>query len=200
MMEYPLTLHSIRERLRQYCAGVEIVTRLTNTSIHRYTYADFYRRAKALASALKGRGLQPGDRVATLCWNHYAHMEAYFGVPVAGGVVHTLNLRLHPQELAFIVNHAQDRFLIVDDVLLPLWCQFADKTSVERVFVVNHEKKELPSGMEDYEALVAEARTDLPGRLPDENDAAAMCFTSGTTGNAKGVVYSHRAIVLHAMA
>jgi fatty-acyl-CoA synthase len=200
MMDYPLTLHSILERLPQYYAGVEVVSRLPNTSIHRYTYADFYRRAKALASALKGRGLQPGDRVATLCWNHYAHMEAYFGVPVAGGVVHTLNLRLHPQELAFIVNHAQDRFLIVDDVLLPLWRQFADKTSVERVFVINHEKTQLPSGMEDYDVLLAKGRTNLPGRLPDENDAAAMCFTSGTTGNSKGVVYSHRAIVLHALA
>ena len=200
MMDYPLTLHSILERLPQYYAGVEVVSRLPDASVHRYTYAGFYRRARALAEALQRRGLQPGDRVATLCWNHYTHMEAYFGVPVAGGVVHTLNLRLHPHELAFIVNHAQDRFLIVDDVLLPLWQQFANKTSVERVFVVNHEKKPLSPGTEDYEALLAEARGDFDLRKPDENDAAAMCFTSGTTGNSKGVVYSHRAIVLHALA
>ena len=88
---------------------------------------DFYRRAKALAEALQRAGLQPGDRVATLCWNHYAHLEAYFGVPAAGGVVHTLNLRPHAQELAYIVNHAQDRFLIVDDVLLPLLNSFVTR-------------------------------------------------------------------------
>src|SRR5262249_62222895 len=105
MMDYPLTLHSILERLPQYYGGVEIVSRLPNTSIHRYAYADFYRRAKALASALKGRGLQPGDRVATLCWNHYAHMEAYFDLPVAGGVAHTLILSLRAQLLAFLAMH-----------------------------------------------------------------------------------------------
>ena len=200
MMDYPLTLHSILERLPQYYAKVEVVSRLPDSSVHRYTYADFYRRTRALAEALQGCGLRPGDRVATLCWNHYAHMEAYFGVPAAAGVVHTLNLRLHPHELAFIVNHAQDRFLIVDDVLLPLWQQFADKTSVERVFVIRHEKKSLPAGSEDYEELLSQARGNFSYPKTDENDAAAMCFTSGTTGNSKGVVYSHRAIVLHALA
>ncbi len=108
MMDFPLTLHSVLERIPKLYAGVEIVSRLPDASLHRYTYGDFFRRAKALAEALGSAGLQPGDRVATLCWNHYAHMEAYFGVPAAGGVVHTLNLRLHPQELAFIVNHAED--------------------------------------------------------------------------------------------
>src|SRR5260370_4628576 len=157
MMDYPLTLHSVLERVPSLYSGVEMVSRLPDGSIHRYTYAEFVRRAKALAEALQREGLRPGDRVATLCWNHYAHMEAYFGVPAAGGVVHTLNLRLHPQELAFIVNHAEDRFLIVDDVLLPLWQQFQDKTKVERVFVVNHEKGPLPSGSEDYVKLLSQA-------------------------------------------
>src|SRR5215467_9900802 len=200
MMDYPLTLHTILERIPRLYAGVEIVSRLPDGSIHRYTYSDFYRRARALAEALEGAGLTSGDRVATLCWNHYAHIEAYFGVPAAGGVVHTLNLRLHPQELRFIVNHAQDRFLIVDDVLLPLWQQFADKTQVERVFVINHGKKPLASGLYDYEELLAQARGKFSYPTSDENDAAAMCFTSGTTGNSKGVVYSHRAIILHALA
>src|ERR1041385_6228509 len=120
MMDYPLTLQAILERIPKTYPAVEIVSRLPDGSLYRYTYLDFYRRAKSLAEALHRAGLQPGDRVGTLCWNHYAHLEAYFGVPAAGGVVHTLNLRLHPEELAFIVNHAQDRFLIVDDVLLPL--------------------------------------------------------------------------------
>jgi fatty-acyl-CoA synthase len=200
MMDFPLTLHSIVERVSSLFPEVEVVSRLPNGSIHRYTYREFVSRAKALAEALQHAGLQPGNRVATLCWNHYAHMEAYFGVPAAGGVVHTLNLRLHPQELAFIVNHADDRFLIVDDVLLPLWQQFQEKTRVERVFVVNHEKGPLPAGAEDYEELLSQARGEFRYPATDENDAAAMCFTSGTTGNAKGVLYSHRSLVLHALA
>jgi acyl-CoA synthetase (AMP-forming)/AMP-acid ligase II len=200
MMDYQLTLHSFLERIPGLFAGVEIVSRLPDATVHRYTYGDLYRRTKALAEALQQAGLQPGDRVATLCWNHYAHVEAYFGVPAAGGVVHTLNLRLHPQELAFIVNHAQDRFLIVDDILLPLWQQFRDKTSIESVIVVNHNRGALPPGSKDYEDLLATAKGQFRYLKTDENDAAAMCFTSGTTGNAKGVLYSHRALALHAMA
>jgi acyl-CoA synthetase (AMP-forming)/AMP-acid ligase II len=200
MMDYQLTLHSFLERIPGLYAGVEVVSRLPDASIHRYTYGDLYRRVRALAEALQEAGLQPGDRVGTLCWNHYAHVEAYFGVPAAGGVVHTLNLRLHPQELAFIVDHAQDRFLIVDDVLLPLWQQFKDKTTVERVFVINHSRGALPPGSGDYEDLLATAKGRFRYPATDENDAAAMCFTSGTTGNAKGVLYSHRALALHALA
>ncbi len=200
MMDFPLTLHSVLERIPSLYPGIEIVSRLPDASVHRYSYGDFFRRAKALAEALQRAGLEPGYRVATLCWNHYAHMEAYFGVPAAGGIVHTLNLRLHPQELKFIVNHAQDRFLIVDDVLLSLWQQFADKTNVERVFVVNHGKGALLEGAQDYEDLLLEARGEFHYPKTDENDAAAMCFTSGTTGDAKGVLYSHRALVLHALA
>jgi fatty-acyl-CoA synthase len=205
MMDYPLTLQAILERIPRVYAAVEIVSRRPDGSLHRYTYLDFYRRAKALAEALHHAGLQPGDRVATLCWNHSAHLEAYFGVPAAGGVVHTLNLRLHPQELAFIVNHAQDRFLVVDDVLLPLFEQFRDKVKLERVFVVRHQvvrrqNDELPQGTEDYEELLLTARGGYEFPRPDENDAAAMCFTSGTTGNSKGVLYSHRALILHALA
>jgi fatty-acyl-CoA synthase len=200
MMDYPLTLQAVLERIPKFYSGVEIVSRRPDSSLHRYTYLDFYRRAKALAEALHLVGLKPGDRVATLCWNHYAHMEAYFGVPAAGGVVHTLNLRLHPHELAFIVNHAQDRFLIVDDVLLPLFAQFRDKVKLERIFVVRHQKEALPRGAEDYEDLLQSASGAFEFPRADENDAAAMCFTSGTTGNSKGVLYSHRALVLHALA
>src|SRR4029077_9055451 len=183
MMDYPLNLQSILERIPKVYPAVEIVSRVPNGSVHRYTYLDFYRRAKALAEALPRAGLQLGDRVGTLCWNHYAHLEAYFGVPAAGGVVHTLNLRLHAQELAYIVNHAQDRFLIVDDVLLPLLEQFRDKVKPERVFVVSQQKQELPPGTEDYEELLLAARGGYEFPCSREDDAAAMCFTSGTTGN-----------------
>ena len=200
MMDYPLTLQSILERIPRFYPGVEIVSRRPDGTLHRYTYLDFYQRTKALAQSLRRAGLNPGDRVATLCWNHSAHMEAYFGVPAAAGVVHTLNLRLHPQELAFIVNHAQDRFLIVDDVLLPLFEQFRDKVNLERIFVVRHQAQALAPGLEDYEELLQQASGDFAFPCADENDAAAMCFTSGTTGNSKGVLYSHRALVLHALA
>ena len=199
MMDYPLTLQSILERIPKVYPSVEIVSRMHDGGLQRYSYLDFYRRTKALAEALHHAGLQPGDRVATLCWNHSAHLEAYFGVPSAGGVVHTLNLRLHPQELAFIVNHAQDRFLIVDDVLLPLFEQFKDKVKLERVFVVG-QARQAPPSMESYEELLSSAKGDYEFPRSDEDDAAAMCFTSGTTGNSKGVLYSHRALILHALA
>jgi acyl-CoA synthetase (AMP-forming)/AMP-acid ligase II len=200
MMDYPLNLQAILERIPKVYPAVEIVSRVPNGSVHRYTYLDFYRRTRALAEALHRAGLQPGDRVGTLCWNHYAHLEVYFGVPAAGGVVHTLNLRLHAQELAYIVNHAQDRFLIVDDVLLPLYEQFRDKIKPERVFIVRHQNDALPAGTEDYEELLSTARGEYEFPCSREDDAAAMCFTSGTTGNSKGVLYSHRALVLHALA
>ena len=215
MMSYPLTLPHLLERAGRYFANSEIVSRMPDRSLHRTTYGDFYHRARTLAAALTRLGLQRGERVATLMWNHYAHLEAYFGVPVAGGVVHTLNLRLHHDEIAYIVNDAQDRFLIVDDVLLPLFEQFKSRVNLERVFVVPLTGKPIPPGYESYEELLASAEvsadeaqggngvgaTKQTGfRYPelDENEPAAMCYTSGTTGRPPGVVYSHRSIVLHA--
>ena len=120
MMHYPLTLSHSLERAGKYFSTAEIVSRRPDHSLHRYTYADLYRRSRVLAEALQKAGLKRGDRVATLMWNHYAHIEAYFGIPISGSVLHPLNLRLAPIEIAYIANHAQDRFLIVDDVLLPL--------------------------------------------------------------------------------
>src|SRR6478672_10188576 len=124
MMDFPLTLPHILERAGHLYPKVEVVSRMPDKSLHRYTYADFYRRARLLAEALQKAGLERGDRVATLMWNHYAHYESYFGVIVAGGVLHTLNLRLAAEEIGYIARHARDRFLIVDDILLPLFEQF----------------------------------------------------------------------------
>ncbi|MBX6396283.1 MAG: long-chain fatty acid--CoA ligase, partial [Alicyclobacillaceae bacterium] len=138
--------------------------------------------------------------VGTLMWNHYAHLEAYFGIPAAGGVLHTLNLRLHPDDIAYIMNHAEDRYLIVDDVLLPLFDQVKDRVSPERVFVVSLTGQKIPDGYEDYEDLLRTATGDFRYPDLDENEAAGMCYTSGTTGKPKGVVYSHRALVLHSLA
>jgi len=136
MMQTPLSLNHFLARAKQYHGDVEIVTRMPDKSLHRQTYADFNRRALALAEVLVKAGIRPGDRVATLCWNHYAHLECYFGIPAAGAVMHNLNLRLFPHDIAFIVNHAKDRVLIVDDVLLPLLAQFAKDVKFERVIVV----------------------------------------------------------------
>ena len=198
MMQFPLTLVSLFERAGKLFPKTEIVSQLPDNSTHRSTYADFHRRARSLAAALQAYGLQPGDRVATLMWNHWMHLEAYFAVPVIGGVLHTLNLRLHPDELAFIVNHAEDRFLIVDDILLPVFEKIRDKVNLDRVFVTRFGGCDLANQYQDYEQLLQQSSGSPHYADLDENDAAGMCYTSGTTGKPKGVVYSHRALVLHA--
>ncbi len=199
MMQYGLTLTSFLERAGRLYPKVEVVSRLPDNSLRRSTYADLYHRGSALASSLQKGGIKQGDRVATLMWNHATHLEAYFGIPAAGAVIHTLNLRLHPDELAFIANHARDRWLIVDDVLLPIYESFKDKVHFERVIVVPFGGLPTPSRYEDYESLLAQGSGSPTPVDADENAAVAMCYTSGTTGKPKGVVYSHRALVLHAL-
>jgi len=200
MMDFPLTLPVILERAGKLFHRVEIVSRRPDRSVVRTTYGDFYRRARRLADALTRMSLRPGDRVASMMWNHSGHLEAFFGVPCAGGILHTLNLRLHPHELAAIVNHAEDRFLLIDDVLLPTLEKFRDSVSFERVIVVPYGGGPIPEEFLNYEELLAGASDDFRYPVIEENDGAAMCFTSGTTGNSKGVVYSHRALVLHTFA
>ncbi len=201
MMDFPLTIPTLLERARNEFSRVEVVWRCPDKSVARTTFGNVYQRSRALAEALTRAGMKQGDRVATLMWNHDTHLEAYLGVPSAGGVLHTLNIRLHASELAFIANHADDRFLIVDDVLLPLLESIRAETHFERIFVVRYANcgTPLPAGCEEYEAFLATATGDFSYPAIDENDAAAMCFTSGTTGRSKGVVYSHRSIVLHSL-
>ena len=200
MMPTPLTLFSMLERAGKYFPEVEIVSRRPDRSLHRTSYGQMYRRAHALASGLLRAGLRPGDRVATLSWNHCEHLEAYFGIPCARGVVHTLNLRLSCEELTAIVRHAGDRFLIVDDVLLPIYEKFRTGVSFDRVWVVPTASQPMAASYENYEDLLTQPRENFQYPEVDENEAAAMCYTSGTTGHPKGVLYSHRALVLHTLA
>jgi fatty-acyl-CoA synthase len=200
MMDFPLTLNHILERAGRLFGDIEIVSRRPDRSLARCSYGDVYRRARKLARALELVGVKRGDRVATLMWNHATHLECYFGIPAMGGVLHALNLRLHPHELAYIANHARDRMLIVDDVLLPVYESFRAQAKFERVFVVPFGGCPKPADYESYEDLLATVDGKFSYPKLDENTAAAMCFTSGTTGKSKGVVYSHRALVLHSLA
>jgi len=199
MMDDQLTLPAIMRRAESLWPDTEIVSRLPDRSVHRYRYRQLFERARRLAAALRRLGVNSGDRVGTLGWNHHQHLEAYFAIPSIGAVLHTLNLRLHASDLAVIISHARDRVVIVDRVLLPLFEHIRSRVDVEHVIVMGG-KGPLPDGAIDYEAFLEDADASAIEPLDlDERQAAAMCYTSGTTGRSKGVLYSHRSLVLQCL-
>jgi fatty-acyl-CoA synthase len=206
MMQFPLTLTHLLDRARRYFPDSAIVSRRPDGDIDRLTWARTHARAAKLANALARLGVKRGDRVATLAWNHHRHVEAYFAVPMMGAVVHTLNLRLHPTELGYIARHAEDTIVLVDASLVPLLEKFIDQVPSVRHVVVMSEGGPVPPvpgtspGRLDYEAMIAPERDEYDWPVLDESAACTLCYTSGTTGNPKGVLYSHRSSVLHAMA
>jgi fatty-acyl-CoA synthase len=199
MPDFPLTLQHFLWRSTALFPRKEIVTR-RETGRHRYTYADFGRRVAQLAHALRELGIAPGDRVGTLAWNNYRHLELYFAVPCSGAVLHTLNPRLFPEHLEFVINDADDKVIFVDASIVPALQRVAKNLKGVKQFVIMADGPS-PDGqltpVASYEELIGGRPTVFPWPGLDERDAAAMCYTSGTTGKPKGVVYSHRSAVLH---
>ncbi|MBX6352060.1 MAG: long-chain fatty acid--CoA ligase [Thermoflavifilum sp.] len=204
MMRTPLLMKTLFERAERLFPRKEIVSR-THNGVVRYTYREYCDRTRRLSTALARLGVDRGDRVGTLAWNHHRHLEAYFAIPCMGAVLHTLNIRLFPDQLAYIINHAEDKVLLVDPDLIPLVERIAPDLRTVQAYVIMADGDAVPdttlSPVYAYEALLSDAEPMYP--YPDDIDEHApmgMCYTSATTGNPKGVVYSHRGIYLHSMA
>ena len=201
MQDHPLTITDLFRHGRTVHARSEVVT-CEGETVRRASFAEVGDRAARLAGALHRLGIRAGDRVATFCWNTQEHLEAYFAVPSMGAVLHTLNVRLFPEQLTYVANHAADRIVLVDDSVVPLLARVrADLGTMEHVIVIGSgDATPLGPDVLRYEDLLAAERPEFDWPELDERSAAAMCYTSGTTGNPKGVVYSHRSTFLHSLA
>ena len=205
MQNQPLLISSLLEFAERHHADGEIVSRRVEGDIHRYTYKDMAARARQVARVLDGIKLQAGDRAATLAWNGYRHLELYYGVSGSERVLHTLNPRLHPDQVVWIINHAEDQVLFFDMSFLPIIQAVHARCPTVRHWVALCDADKLPAdtgipGLQSYEALLAQQPSDYIWPSFDENTASSMCYTSGTTGHPKAALYSHRSSVLHAYA
>ncbi|MDP3171192.1 MAG: 3-(methylthio)propionyl-CoA ligase [Polaromonas sp.] len=205
MQNQPLLISSLIDFAERHHGDAEIVSRRVEGDIHRYTYRDVARRSRQVAKALDALKLQFSDRVATLAWNGYRHLELYFGVSGSGRVLHTLNPRLHPDLVSWIANHAEDQVLFFDMSFLPLVQAFHAKCSTIKHYIALCDADKLPAdsgipNLSSYEAWIAPHSADYSWPSFDENSASSMCYTSGTTGNPKAALYSHRSTILHAYA
>jgi len=205
MMQQPLLVSSLLRHAERHHGAQEIVSRRVEGDLHRYTYRELGQRSRQLANALAAFGLESGDRVATLAWNGYRQMELYYAVAGSGRVLHTLNPRLHPDQVVWIADHAEDRVLFFDLTFLPLVEAIAQRVGTVKHFVAMTDRKHMPAtttipGLLCYEDLIESKPEQFEWPEFDENTAATLCYTSGTTGNPKGVLYSHRSTLLHAWA
>ena len=203
MMETELLISSIAQHAEKFHGDREIVSVTADNPRHRYTIREAMTRARRLANALGRLGVRQGERVASLAWNDYRHLEVYYGVSGSGYVCHTINPRLFPEQIVYIINHAEDRFICVDAMFVPLLEAVADKIpNVEGFIVMTDEahmpETALPNAM-CYETLLAAESPEFDWPELDESTASALCYTSGTTGNPKGVLYDHRSTILHAL-
>lgn len=204
MMNYQLTIPAILQRAKEIHPEKQIVTKMNDESIHRYSYGEFYTRVRRLMDALQKAGIKPGDRVATFGMNHYRHLEVYFAAPSMGAVLHTLNVRLFPEQLVYIVNDAEDSIIFVDKSLSKTLSDLLSQFKKKPKFVIMDDLEAMEAApladAIDYEEFLKNGNdSSLPLPEVDENKASGMCYTSGTTGNPKGVVYSHRSVYLHSM-
>ena len=204
MMNVPLLVSSMLERAERYFPKKTVVSRTSN-GIVTHTYKEIGERTRRLSSALDKIGVSKGERVGTLAWNHHRHLEAYFAIPGIGAVLHTINIRLSPAHIVYIINHAEDKVLLFDEDLLPLLEKVKDQLKTVEAFIIMTDKDELPETnlepLYHYEKIVNEGNPTFEFKKDlDENDPVGMCYTSATTGNPKGVVYSNRGVVLHSMA
>ncbi len=205
MQSQPLLISSLIDFASRHHGDAEIVSRRVEGDVHRYTYRELSARSKQLANAIEALGVAHGERVASLAWNGYRHMEMYFGVSGAGRVLHTINPRLHPDQIAWIVGHAEDKVLCFDLTFLPLVQAIHAKCPMVRKWVALCDADRLPAdsgipGLSSYESWIGEQSADYVWPQFDENTASSMCYTSGTTGNPKAALYSHRSTTLHAYA
>ena len=203
MMDYPLTIDKMVKRANQVFPHKEIVSVMPSGRRHRYTYHDLYERVVRLMNVLRKLGVKEGDRIATFMWNHFRHLELYFAIPSLGAVTHTINVRLSEEQLEYIINHAEDSLLFVDASLLQALEPMAGKMPTVRQIIVVTEDGVIPEtsfdNVLDFEALMAQADDTVDFPEFDERTACGMCYTSGTTGNPKGVMYTHRGIFLHTL-